>query len=96
MDAKTEYEARLRLKERYEGKVYRNTKHVPELVFNEDYVIYLEKQVVANSIEQSASKRKVHVNNSNDRWVCQKCGELVNGFNVTFEEYHEGCGGKCV
>jgi predicted PolB exonuclease-like 3'-5' exonuclease len=35
--------------------------------------------------------------NSNDRkWVCQKCGELVDGRNVTFEEYHEGCGGRCV
>jgi hypothetical protein len=35
--------------------------------------------------------------NSNDRkWVCQKCGELVDGRNVTFEEYHEGCGGRCI
>lgn len=30
------------------------------------------------------------------KWVCQKCGELVDGRNVTFEEYHEGCGGRCV
>jgi hypothetical protein len=30
------------------------------------------------------------------KWICQLCGELVNGRNVTFEEYHEGCGGLCV
>jgi hypothetical protein len=30
------------------------------------------------------------------KWVCQKCGELVDGRNVTFEEYHEGCGGRCI
>lgn len=34
--------------------------------------------------------------NDNEKWVCQKCGELVDGRNVTFEEYHEGCGGRCV
>lgn len=37
-----------------------------------------------------------HVSGSDERWVCQKCGELVDGRNVTFEEYHEGCGGRCV
>lgn len=31
-----------------------------------------------------------------NKWVCQKCGELVDGRNVTFEEYHDGCGGRCV
>ena len=36
------------------------------------------------------------VSGSDSCWVCQKCGELVDGRNVTFEEYHEGCGGKCV
>ena len=30
------------------------------------------------------------------KWVCQKCGELVDGRSVTFEEYHEGCGGRCI
>lgn len=35
------------------------------------------------------------VSGSDERWVCQKCGELVDGRNVTFEEYHEGCGGRC-
>lgn len=30
------------------------------------------------------------------KWICQLCGELVDGRNVTFEEYHEGCGGRCV
>ena len=30
------------------------------------------------------------------KWFCLKCGELVDGRNVTFEEYHEGCCGRCV
>ena len=30
------------------------------------------------------------------KWICQLCGELVDGRNVTFEEYHEGCGGRCI
>lgn len=34
--------------------------------------------------------------NDDRKWVCQKCGELIDGRNVTFEEYHEGCGGRCV
>ena len=34
---------------------------------------------------------------SDDRkWICQLCGELVDGRNVTFEGYHECCGGLCV
>jgi len=40
---------------------------------------------------------RIHdVMRSDSRWVCQRCGELVDGRNVTFEEYHEGCGGRCV
>lgn len=31
-----------------------------------------------------------------NQWICQKCGEIVPGINVTFEEFHEGCGGRCV
>lgn len=31
-----------------------------------------------------------------NQWVCQKCGERVPDINVTFEEFHEGCGGRCV
>jgi hypothetical protein len=28
-------------------------------------------------------------------WSCNKCGDTVDGVNVTFEEIHEGCGGEC-
>jgi hypothetical protein len=37
-----------------------------------------------------------HASINDKRWVCQDCGELVDGRNVTFEECHEGCGGRCV
>ena len=29
-------------------------------------------------------------------WTCEKCGETVNGLEVTFEETHDGCGGNCI
>ncbi len=30
-------------------------------------------------------------------WYCLKCGaEDIPGEGVTFEETHEGCGGKCI
>ena len=28
-------------------------------------------------------------------WTCEKCHEVVEGYNVTYNELHEGCGGKC-
>lgn len=28
-------------------------------------------------------------------WVCQRCGENVPAAWVTYQETHEGCGGKC-
>mgnify|MGYP000435222582 CR=1 FL=1 len=28
-------------------------------------------------------------------WTCEKCGETVNGIEVTYEEKHDGCGGYC-
>lgn len=48
-------------------------------------------------VDASVSNCTIHcVSGSDERWVCQKCGELVDGRNVTFDEYHEGCGGRCV
>ena len=29
-------------------------------------------------------------------WFCTKCRVIVPDYQVTFHEYHEGCGGKCV
>ena len=31
-----------------------------------------------------------------DNWHCEKCGEVVEPRNVTFEETHMNCGGRCV
>jgi len=28
-------------------------------------------------------------------WTCDKCYQTVEGYNVTYSEIHEGCGGKC-
>lgn len=37
-----------------------------------------------------------NVSGSSEGWVCQKCGQTVNGSEVTYEVYHDECGGKCV
>lgn len=39
---------------------------------------------------------KQEENYNNDAWMCQKCGNNVPNEQVTFEEYHDGCGGKCI
>lgn len=35
------------------------------------------------------------VNEDTSVWTCEKCHETVEGYNVTYSELHEGCGGKC-
>jgi len=59
-----------------------------------------EKAIYQNCLKKARNLGQTlpipHVSGSDERWVCQKCGELVDGRNVTFEEYHEGCGGRCV
>ena len=75
--------------------IYETTNHI--MKHTKDYVIWLQYQVQVSDAEQSSGNCNIsHVSGSDERWVCQKCNELVDGINVTFEEYHEGCGGKCV
>lgn len=31
----------------------------------------------------------------NGLWLCERCGELVKGHEVKFDETHAGCGGRC-
>ena len=50
-------------------------------------VFYLDPDVLGLKLKGS---------HDDSKWVCQKCGELVDDRNVTFEEYHEGCGGRCI
>ena len=42
---------------------------------------------------KSHNSEYVEINGTD--WICEKCGQTVDGRNVTFEEIHEGCGGKC-
>jgi hypothetical protein len=46
--------------------------------------------------QRTANRAQWFKPHDNGKWVCQKCGELIDGRKVTFEEYHEGCGGRCV
>ena len=40
-------------------------------------------------------KDKTATDNWLGLWHCNRCGEDVNGSNVTYEDTHEGCGGIC-
>lgn len=39
---------------------------------------------------------KIEMEEHGKVWRCLKCAQDVEPFSVTFEETHEGCGGKCV
>ena len=30
-----------------------------------------------------------------DEWYCERCKQYVPGHEVTYDEYHDGCGGRC-
>ena len=49
----------------------------------------------AEKLERATIHNSEYVEINGTDWVCEKCGQTVNGRNVTFEETHEGCGGKC-
>ena len=60
----------------------------------EHYSMLREALTIAVShLEQSSNSEYVETNGTD--WICEKCGQTVDGRNVTFEEIHEGCGGKC-
>lgn len=59
--------------------------------------IPIPSKVAKLALEYADELLKQYCNdNSDGKWVCQKCGELVDGRNVTSDEYHEGCGGRCI
>ena len=75
-------------------EIYETTKE-HRMFHTERYVIWLQNKV--SELQSESDKLPIpHVSGSDEHWVCQKCGEFVDGRNVTFEEYHEGCGGRCV
>lgn len=51
--------------------------------------------VVSNEIIDLVPLYQLIVNQDTNVWTCEKCHEVVEGYNVTYSELHEGCGGKC-
>jgi len=47
-------------------------------------------------IEDAVEYMRVDSKHDNDPWYCTKCLKRVPPIEVIFEEYHDGCGGKCV
>ena len=56
------------------------------------YLHWLDK---INDEEKLKSHNSEYVEINGTDWICEKCGQTVDGRNLTFEEIHEGCGGKC-
>jgi ribosomal protein L37AE/L43A len=48
--------------------------------------------IVQQSLSGSDSKESTPKSSA---WYCEECKQRVDGSNVTFEETHDGCGGKC-
>lgn len=39
---------------------------------------------------------KVSQKTTASEWYCLRCNQSVDGHDVTYIEYHNGCGGQCV
>ena len=61
---------------------------------NADYIECLRRRIERLE-EKLKSHNSEYVEINGTDWICEKCGQTVDGRNVTFEEIHEGCGGKC-
>ena len=61
---------------------------------NADYIDWLRRRIERLE-EKLKSHNSEYVEINGTDWICEKCGQTVDGRNVTFEEIHEGCGGKC-
>jgi len=57
-----------------------------------------ELDAVETRLEQLEAFYRVQTKTDaiHDEWWCMRCMKVVRPTDVTYEEYHDGCGGRCV
>ena len=71
-----------------------------ELEFGQKFTDYQRANVytsvdIIDFAESVVKKLTIPVVSNSSDWTCDKCGEIVDGKNVTYLEKHEDCGGQC-